>query len=102
MAVLPGLYFGGFLLKPPMGASGDFSRPGRSAARSVALQTRGPSKHRTRKVPDQRCTANALHRIRDTPHITFFDRPQPLSAVQMPRSSRKRSIGADDLIELIR
>ncbi len=35
-------------------------------------------------------------------HITFFDRPQVLSADQMPRSSRKRSIGADDLIELMR
>ena len=29
-------------------------------------------------------------------------RPQPLSADQMPCSSRKRSIGADDLIELMR
>src|SRR5262245_61860446 len=35
-------------------------------------------------------------------YITFFIRPQVLSADQMRRSSRKRSIGADDLIELIR
>jgi hypothetical protein len=41
--------------------------PGRSAARSAALQTRGPSHEN--EVPDQRCTAAlrcALHRIRDT------------------------------------
>ena len=33
-------------------------------------------------------------------HITFFARPQVLSADQMPRSSRNRSIGADDLIDV--
>jgi len=33
---------------------------------------------------------------------TFFTRPQPLSACQMPRSRRKRSIGADDLMALMR
>ena len=39
-----------------------------------------------------------VHRV----HITFFTRPQVLSADQMRRSSRNRSIGADDLIELMR
>ena len=38
----------------------------------------------------------------DRDYITRFILPQPLSADQMPRSSRKRSIGADDLIELMR
>ena len=48
-----------------------------------------------------------VHRIDPFPgpaamRDTRFMRPQPLSADQMPRSSRKRSIGADDLIELMR
>jgi hypothetical protein len=35
-------------------------------------------------------------------YITLFTRPQVFSADQMLRSSRKRSMGADDLIELMR
>ncbi len=42
-------------------------------------------------------TASDLRR-----YITFFARPQVLIADQMPRSSRKRSIGADDLMEAMR
>src|SRR5438876_9681115 len=53
-------------------------------------------------VSDQGCTANLLHHIRDTHQDTRFTRPQVLSADQMLRSSRNRSIGAADLIDLIR
>ena len=40
-------------------------RPGRSALRSGALQTRELSEFEIETVPDQRCIASALHRIRD-------------------------------------
>ena len=81
----------------------DVPSPGRSAACNGALQTRDRYSFGIRKGPDQRCTAIALHRIRDTrSHITFFIRPQPLIADQMPRSSRKRSIGAEELMARMR
>jgi hypothetical protein len=40
--------------------------PGRSTARSDALQTRQGNAGRVRDNPGQRCTADALHRINET------------------------------------
>ncbi|HEX3937321.1 MAG TPA: hypothetical protein VHX43_07430, partial [Xanthobacteraceae bacterium] len=59
---------------PKMAPAGGFYEaafPGRSAARSGALQTRDLHNRRAMSAefvtaPDQRCTANALHRIRGT------------------------------------
>src|SRR4029079_5483182 len=53
-----------------------------------------PDPHRAREA-DHRLKFRAGGDQFALHHITFFERPQPLSADQMPRSSRKRSIGAD-------
>ena len=76
--------------------------PGAAQRENAALQTRDHSRRRTREGPGSAVHRYALHRIRDTHYITRFSRLQPLSADQMPRSSRKRSIGADDLMALMR
>ena len=40
--------------------------------------------------------------LRPRGYDTFFIRPQPFRADQMPRSSRKRSIGAEELMARMR
>ena len=76
-------------------------RAGRAGANSRRSSKR--RQRRSAQADNRRCHG------RDAPghdalrnQLTFFIRPQVLIADQMPRSSRKRSIGADDLIEAMR
>ena len=80
----------------------------------VRLQAVGPGgdKQPERMLADQRVLNRepALHEVRRLIHgrapgaayDTRFTRPQPFSADQIPRSSRKRSIGADELMARMR
>src|SRR5262249_13525475 len=92
-------------LDAPLGLPVGIARACRAAARrnrcSAGDRNVVTDAHCTRKADrwlESRAGRNkfAIH------HITFLTRPQVLSADQMPRSSRNRSIGADELIELIR
>ena len=58
----------------------------------------GYSRAMRRRTPAASPCGEVACRVQET----RFMRPQPLSADQMPRSSRKRSIGADDLIDEMR